>query len=53
MSGPSLAAKAVTVGEDGKASLMALDVHEGVAAMVVVLDDQGRVLARRSVTVGG
>lgn len=38
--------------EDGRGSMVVSDDHEGLSATLVVLDDDGRVLARRSVTVG-
>ena len=38
--------------EDGRGSMVVSDDHEGLSVTLVVLDDDGRVLARRSLTVG-
>lgn len=41
-----------TLDEDGRGSMVVSDDYEGRTATLVVLDDEGRVLARRAVTVG-
>ncbi len=45
--------KARPVGTDGAATLFADDTHQGAAAVVVLLDAEGRVVAKEPTTVGG
>ena len=51
-SGPSLLKAVRSLDENGRASMPISDDHEGKTAIVVVLDDDGRVLAMRTLTVG-
>jgi len=52
-SGDSLLPTARTLDEEGRGSIMVPDDHQGRTGLLVVLDDDGRVLARRTVIVGG
>ena len=49
----SVAYEIKTLDGDGKTTLLASDDHEGVAAIVVLLDGDGRVLAKTPTTIGG
>jgi hypothetical protein len=51
-SGPSLLRDVRGLDEDGKAAVLVSDTHEGEIAMLLVLDDEDRVLASRRLTVG-
>lgn len=51
-SGRSLLASPRTLDEEGRGSMVVSDDHEGQPALLVVLDDEARVLARKIVTVG-
>jgi hypothetical protein len=52
-SGQSLLPTARTLDEEGRGSMVVSDDHEGRTGLLVVLDDDGRVLARKTVIVGG
>lgn len=49
----SVAFEAKALDADGQANLLVSDDHEGLAAIVVLLDGDGRVLAKAPTTVGG
>ena len=51
-SGPSLIKGGRVLDEHGRTSFLVSDEHEREAACLVVLDDDGRVLAHRTLTVG-
>jgi hypothetical protein len=42
-----------SLGADGQATLIVSDDHEGVAAVVVLIDEDGRVVAKSQTTIGG
>ncbi len=52
-SGQSLLPTPRTLDEEGRGSMVVSDDHEGRTGLLVVLDDDGRVLARKTVIVGG
>mgnify|MGYP001806582155 FL=1 len=52
-SGPSLIKGGRVLDEAGRTSVLVSDEHEGATACLVVLDDNGRVRAHRTLTVGG
>jgi hypothetical protein len=52
-SGQGLLPAARTLDEEGRGSMVVSDDHEGRTGLLVVLDDDGRVLARKTVIVGG
>jgi hypothetical protein len=51
-SGPSLIKGGRVLDEKGKTSFLVADEHEGDAACLVLLDDDGRVMAHRTMTIG-
>ncbi|WP_095085225.1 BREX-1 system phosphatase PglZ type B [Mesorhizobium sophorae] len=52
-SGPSLIKGGRVLDESGRTSVLVSDEHEGATACLVILDDDGRVRAHRTLTVGG
>ena len=52
-SGPSLIKGGRVLDEAGRTSVLVSDEHEGAMACLVILDDDGRVRAHRTLTVGG
>ena len=52
-SGPTLIKGGRVLDERGRTSVLISDDHERKIACLVVLDDDGRILAHRTLTVGG